>query len=494
MIIDKNINVKISKKTIGYFKSKGYENLETNKYSNIKIEDLSKGSHIKINVKCDVCDKTKELSYQKYIKNINNGGYYSCSSKCSQLKVKSTNLNKFGSEYYSQTEKWNVDIRKTSIEKYGVEHFTQSENVKKKQEITNLKKYGIRNILCTGEKRDEIIKNWKIKYGVDNPSKSDIIKDKISNINKKKYKEYKNIVRDTCMKKYGVDNIFKSKEFQDKIKEKLINEYGVDNVFKSKEFQDKIKKTNLEKYGVINPMQNKEIRNKALETYNQNKVNFLNERFKKIDLSYLTIKNDYFYLRCDKGHTFKIHKNIFYNRKTHKTIICTKCNPVNKNVSGLEIELLHFIQKNYPKEIITNSRKIISPLELDIYLPDLNLAFEFNGLYWHSIEQIQDINYHRKKADLANENEIFLINIWEDDWLLNKEKVKQNILNILQNKIYKSNSNDEMLVESSTFEEYFLLKNGFKLKKIFKPTLCIKKGLNNKIYNIYDSGKSILMK
>jgi hypothetical protein len=60
----------------------------------------------------------------------------------------------------------------------------------------------------------------------------------------------------------------------------------------------------------------------------------------------------------------------------------------------------------------------------------LNLAFEFNGLYWHS-EIHKDNNYHNKKTtDCLNEG-IKLLHIWEDDWLFKKDIIKSIILNKL---------------------------------------------------------------
>jgi hypothetical protein len=63
-----------------------------------------------IKVKCDICGKEKEIMFQKYIKNISNGGFYSCSSKCAQDKIKKTNKDKFGKEYYTQTNEYELHI------------------------------------------------------------------------------------------------------------------------------------------------------------------------------------------------------------------------------------------------------------------------------------------------------------------------------------------------------------------------------------------------
>jgi hypothetical protein len=87
---------------------------------------------------------------------------------------------------------------------------------------------------------------------------------------------------------------------------------------------------------------------------------------------------------------------------------------------------------------IENSRKIIPPLELDIYIPSHNLAIEYNGLYWHS-ELFKNKKYHLNKTELCEKQGIQLIHIFEDEWLFKREIVKSRLLNILgltQNKIY----------------------------------------------------------
>ena len=88
---------------------------------------------------------------------------------------------------------------------------------------------------------------------------------------------------------------------------------------------------------------------------------------------------------------------IYYRIKVSKINPCTNCIPVNIS-SGKELELLDFIKSNYDGEIIENDRKVLSGKELDIYLPGLNLAFEFNGLYWHS-ELHKDDKYHLEKTE-----------------------------------------------------------------------------------------------
>jgi len=141
MLIDKKIKLKINKKNINYIKSKGYD-VELKDNIIIDTIDLNVGSHKLVKVKCDICNTEKIIMFQKYIKNINNGGFYACSSKCAQNKVKKTNFKKYGNDYYTQTYEYKDKIENNSLKKYGVKHYLQSEEIKNKIKNTNFKKYG----------------------------------------------------------------------------------------------------------------------------------------------------------------------------------------------------------------------------------------------------------------------------------------------------------------------------------------------------------------
>ena len=194
MIITDKIEIKVSRKNLN--KIREYLNS-----SKIKIDDivfiptkyLSNGSHYKIKCKCDICGKIKEIAYQKYIKNINNGNYYSCSSKCAIDKVKKTSLKKFGEEFYMKTKEYTDSVKKTNNDKYNSDYFLTSDIAKDKIKKTNLTKYGVENPFASKIIIDKIKKTNLTKYGVENPSKSDIVKDKISIKSKEtwdlKYKE-----------------------------------------------------------------------------------------------------------------------------------------------------------------------------------------------------------------------------------------------------------------------------------------------------------------
>ena len=72
-------------------------------------------------------------------------------------------------------------------------------------------------------------------------------------------------------------------------------------------------------------------------------------------------------------------------------------------------------------------------MELDIFVPSLNLAIEFNGGYWHS-EKFKDKNYHLNKYNLCTDKNIRLISIWEWEYLKNKDKIENFIKNLILEK------------------------------------------------------------
>jgi hypothetical protein len=143
----------------------------------------------------------------------------------------------------------------------------------------------------------------------------------------------------------------------------------------------------------------------------------------------------YLNLKCDNcDHKFMFVTSYVRIRKD----LCPQCFPREISSSKGEKEVSDWV-KNQGFTIRTNARNIISPLELDIYIPEKNLAIEYCGLYWHSELIGKDKDYHLNKQLLCNKQGITLITIFEDEWILNPEIVKSrlsNLLGITNNKIY----------------------------------------------------------
>lgn len=381
MIITEKVEIKVSRKNVNKIREILNNNeIKINDIVFILTKNLSEGSHFKVKCKCDICGNIKEIAYQKYIKNINNGGYYACSSKCAIGKVKQTSLKKFGEEFYMKTKEYAESAKKTNNDRYDSDYFLTSDIAKEKIKETNLIKYGVENPFANKTIIKKIKETNLIKYGVENPSKSDVIKNKIS--------------------------------------------------VKSKETWD-LKYKNLYK------------------KHNLNVINYINGNYEII---------------CQKGHVYNISKFLLANRIIAKTVTCLICNPIKNGRSGYEIQLCEYIKSIYNGDIIYNDRNIIFPLEIDIYLPDLKIAFEFNGLYYHS-DLYKKNDYHYNKHKKCKEIGVELIQVWEDNWLYKNEIIKsiiQNKLNIKSSVIYARKC-DVIFVDNQSANN-FLEKNHLKGK------------------------------
>ena len=107
-----------------------------------------------------------------------------------------------------------------------------------------------------------------------------------------------------------------------------------------------------------------------------------------------------------------------------------------------EKELYEEIRKLYPsvrKEKLYIDRKSHKFYEIDMYIPELKLGIEFDGLYWHSEAAGKDKNYHLNKTIFCNQKGIHLIHIFEDEYNNKKEIVLDKIksyANAIENKIF----------------------------------------------------------
>jgi hypothetical protein len=305
---------------------------------------------------------------------------------------------------------------------------------------------------CSNSDKDIIqskLKSYKKtcidKYGVDNASKSQEVIDKIRESKKLiNYELANEKSKKTFMERYGVDNPSKSKDIKKKKENKNIDNLGVSNPFQSELIKDKIRKTNIEKYGSYHPVMSELVKDKIRKTniekygvdnYKSSEIDKEDTLIKK-DKNYIKyIKNSIYLLYCEKEHEYEIRYDNYYQRYNLDLKLCTICNPISDLFSSMENDLYNFIKSIYKGEVIQSYR---DGLEIDIYLPDLKIGFEFNGLYWHS-EKFKGKWYHIKKTNFFKEKGIRIIHIWEDDWTYRKEIIKSQISNWLlltPNKIF----------------------------------------------------------
>ena len=137
---------------------------------------------------------------------------------------------------------------------------------------------------------------------------------------------------------------------------------------------------------------------------------------------------------------------------------CPKCASL---VSNKEKDLRAFIE-SLGVSPLYNVRDVIPPKELDIYIPEKNVAIEFNGNYWHGAEQ-KDKNYHYNKSKECEEKGVRLIHIFEYEWDNERQRpILENIikhaLGITEHEIYARKCTIEER-PSASMREFFEANN-----------------------------------
>jgi hypothetical protein len=321
------------------------------------------------------CDNPDGCKCHHDTRSANTKAYYDRitdeEKKANKDKAESTNLERYGVKNPFQSEKIKADIKKSNLEKYGVEYSSQRPDHAEKMRDT-----------------------WD--------SKTDI---ELQEIIEKR--------QETCEEKYGYANIVASPMVREKSENTMMERYGVKNYFDSSEHQDAIRQQRYEEFGVYNAKQ------------------------LHIPLSSLDIIHN-----PEKFSEFVKNKSMALVAKeleVSETLIAYKVHEYDlrsiMNIgagSSDQILLSEFI-RTLGFEIQTNIRKIITPKELDIYIPSRNIAVEYNGDYYHSESNGKHEFYHYEKYKKCKNLGIMLIQVSESDYEQDPKRIKDSIEGALCN-------------------------------------------------------------
>lgn len=218
-----------------YYIDKGYTFTKIRDTFDVKVEDLQKGSNVKVKVKCDYCGKVFEKSYSNYVEQHDDKRGDACRD-CSSLKLKDVFMDKYGVSNPNKISDVREKIEKTNLERYGVKNPSELEEIKEKRKQTFIE-----------------------KYGVEHPSLSKEINDK-----RKQY----------FIDKYGVENPFQSEDVKEKIKQSFIDKYGVENPSQAQEIKEKVTAVLLEHGHVYTSKPQIELNNTLINLYGESILNY----------------------------------------------------------------------------------------------------------------------------------------------------------------------------------------------------------------------------
>ena len=316
------------------------------------------------NIGCKICGKPT-----KFVNALIGYREY-CSKKCCNVdpdkkqNIKSTNLEKYGSVAPAGNELVKQKIRDTLMDHYGVDNALKNPEIHKRQ-----------------------IKTMKEKYGGQGNA-SDALKAK---------------QQKTMLEKYGVKFSHQHPAILAKVKATMRERYGVDWATQTKRIQDALRSSQLQvsqdKYPDI-----------ICVVDGQWKCSCPHKTCNKCELkTYITPK--------------EIHRFRYQNGYE----VCTTLHPVNdpSKRSSMEMEICSWLDE-WGIEYETSNRDVISPQELDIYIPSIKVAIECNGCYWHSTA-FKSPKYHLEKFKNCEGVGIQLIQIWED-WMVRKPEIVKSFI------------------------------------------------------------------
>jgi len=134
----------------------------------------------------------------------------------------------------------------------------------------------------------------------------------------------------------------------------------------------------------------------------------------------------------------------------NKLINWCENNPEKRSPSSSkpELEILTWIHQFFP-----NAKKLIkNRSELDIYISELKLGIEHNGLYRHS-ELFKPNDYHLKKTKHFKNLEIRTIHIWGHEWAYKRNQVKSFLLSAIGKNANKIGARKCKVIWSNSKEE-----------------------------------------
>lgn len=176
--------------------------------------------------------------------------------------------------------------------------------------------------------------------------------------------------------------------------------------------------------------------------YKNSFIKFILDLCEKNEIIPLELKNigkDDHKFKCNKcGEEFI--KNCRYYSADDFTLSCPTCFKSTKRKTQTEVS--DFIKSIISDNIEENNRTLISPYELDIYIPTRKIAIEYCGGIWHSSKFNYDKNKHFNKWNMCKKLDVRLLTIFDDEWTQKRSICESRIKNcfgLISHKVFARN-------------------------------------------------------
>jgi predicted nucleic acid-binding Zn ribbon protein len=299
-----------------------------------------------------------------------------CSKECMESdrevinkRVKETLFKNFGEDGL-RCKEIAEKKKRTNLAKYGCEYASQNEDVKRKALETNKRNHDGILAMHNPLIKAKIVETNLQRYGVPYAQQLDEVKAK---------------AKQTNLERYGYECNFGDAQKRAEYEQICIEKYGEDYAKK------RAKKARFTFQLANRPHIELYEKEFVLENFIDENNEFMINEF----CAFFKVSRG----MCDK---FKVNNNIMNrNNDWHRG-----------RSSSIEQELFESIPCENKYQ---NDKTILGGMELDMVLPDIKLAIEYDGLYWHSVQQGKGENYHLDKTKRCLEKGYQLFHIFESD-------------------------------------------------------------------------------
>jgi hypothetical protein len=283
--------------------------------------------------------------------------------------------------------------------------------------------------------------------------KSDKVKERYGNAHYFLTDDYKSKARETSQKKYGVDHPARSSEIRSRIESTNLERYGHRSSLGDQQVRSRGRETMRARYGADNPMHVPQFATKATEgskkAYSERLQEILQRRYQTNMDRYGRYDPAQSHMTMD---SVKLsYDPVWLAEQNQEYPICYIAKKLGMGTSQLSVRyhslgipIIHHaissqhrmiedhLRSRYDGEILINDRKLLSGQELDILLPELGIAIEIDGIYWHGERNGgKSPDYHLNKTRACADLGVRLIHVWETEAKDRLDIVKSRLDNLL---------------------------------------------------------------
>lgn len=331
--------------------------------------------------------------------------------------------------------------RKSAMAKYGVPSVQALSEVQKKREATTTARYGVPNIMQSKEIRDKMAADRLKRTGYAWSGQDPELQHRVEDTNLKKYgvrrpaqhPEIKDKIATTMQQKYHTTGFMVSEEFREKSQQTMVDRYGAPYLLQTPDGQAAHQAALQERYRVTAFSQSAAW--KAQRIGDPTKLDNL-LAFQADPVSYIQSKFE------SRPTIVEVAESIGTGTGSVTEILYRfKCQELVAYVkSQMEREVEDVLRTFAPDaEIQINTHRVITPYELDFYLPEYHFAIECNPTSTHNssrnefnpAEPPTTPKYHFHKSQMCRDKGIFLLHIFGPEWKYRRPVLISIIQNVL---------------------------------------------------------------